>query len=92
MRDFLCALPRNDPSREARNGRVLGRKLTFDRERESGKFHAGRARFLWRTRNGTGSAGKTGKEERVRVVGTGVSSVTGRSGERSWAGGMITND
>ena len=42
--------------------------------------------------NGAGSAGKTVTEERVRVAGTGVSSVTGRSGERSWAGGMLTND
>ena len=48
--------------------------------------------FSWRKRNGAGSAGKTGTEERVRVAGTGVSSVTGRSGERSWAGGMLTND
>ena len=37
-------------------------------------------------------AGKTVTEERVRVAGTGVSSVTGKSGERSWAGGMFTND
>ena len=29
--------------------------------------------------NGAGSAGGTGTEERVRVAGTGVSSVTGRS-------------
>ena len=42
--------------------------------------------------NGAGSTGKTVTEERVRVVGTGVSSVTGRSGERSGAGGMFTND
>ena len=39
-----------------------------------------------------GSAVRTGTEERVRVVGTGVSSVVGRSGERSRAGGMFTND
>ena len=37
-------------------------------------------------------AGKMFTEERVRVAGTGVSSVTGRSSERSWAGGMFTND
>ena len=43
-------------------------------------------------RNGAGSAGKTGTEERVRVAGTGVSSVTGLSSERSGAGGMFTND
>ena len=35
---------------------------------------------------------KTVTEERVRVAGTGVSSVTGRSGERSWAGRMFTNN
>ena len=39
-----------------------------------------------------GSAGRTGTEERVWVAGTGVYSVTGRSGERSGAGGMFTND
>ena len=42
--------------------------------------------------NGAGSEGETGTEERVRVAGTGVSSVMGRNGERSWAGGMFTND
>ena len=42
--------------------------------------------------NGAGSERKTVTEERVRVAGTGVSSVTGRSGERSWAGGMFTNN
>ena len=42
--------------------------------------------------NGAGSAGRTVSEERVLVEGTGVSSVTGRSGERRWAGGMFTND
>ena len=42
--------------------------------------------------NGAGLAGKTVTEERVRVAGNGVSSVTGRSGERSWEGGMFTND
>ena len=36
--------------------------------------------------------GKTVTEERVRVAGTGVSSVTGRSGEQIWAGGVFTND
>ena len=56
-------------------------------------FHAGRARFfLWRKRNGAGLAGRTVTEERVRVAGTGVSSVTGRSSERSRAGGMFNND
>ena len=38
------------------------------------------------------SAGRTVAEERVRVAGTGVSSGTGRSGERIWAGGMFTKD
>ena len=42
--------------------------------------------------NGAGSAGGMGTEERVRVVGTGVYSVAGRSGERIGAGGMFTND
>ena len=56
-------------------------------------FHAGRARFLVeKEKNGAGSSGRTGMEERVRVAGTGVSSVTGRSNERSGAGGMFTND
>ena len=41
---------------------------------------------------GEGSAGRTVAAERVRVAGTGVSSGTGRSGERSWAGRMFTND
>ena len=41
---------------------------------------------------GAGSDGRTGTEERVRVVGNGVSSVVGRSGERNRAGGMFTND
>ena len=48
---------------------------------ESAVFHG--------KRNGAGSAGKTVTEEKVRVAGTGVSSVTGRSGEQSWAGGMF---
>ena len=55
-------------------------------------FHAGRARFLVEKENGAGSAGRTVTKERFRVAGTGVSSVTGRSRERSWAGGMFTND
>ena len=56
-------------------------------------FHAGRVRFFCGEReNRAGLAGRTGTEERVRVAGTGVSSVTGRSGERSGAGGMFTND
>ena len=41
--------------------------------------------------NGAGLAGGTGTEERVRVVGTGVSSVAWQSGERSGVGGMFTN-
>ena len=47
-------------------------------------------RFL--EKNRAGSTGRTVAEERVRVAGTGVSSGTGRSGERSWAGGIFTND
>ena len=49
-------------------------------------------RFLEGKENRAGSAGRTVAEERVRVTGTGVSYLTGRSGERSWAGGMFTND
>ena len=30
--------------------------------------------------------------DRVRVAGNGVSYVMGQSGERSWAGGMFTNE
>ena len=56
------------------------------------RLHAGRARFFVEKENGAGSAGKTVTEERVQVAGTGVSSVTGRSGERSWAGGMLPNN
>ena len=56
------------------------------------KFHAGRARFFCGEReNGAGSTRRTGTEERVRVAGTRVSSVTGRSNEQSGAGGMFTN-
>ena len=43
-------------------------------------------------KNRVGLAGRTVTEERVQVAGTGVSSGTGRSGERSWADGMFTND
>ena len=46
-------------------------------------FTLGEHGFLCRRRNGAGSAGKTVTEERVWVAGTVVSSVTGRSGERS---------
>ena len=49
-------------------------------------------RFIEEKENRTGLAGRTVAEERVQVAGTGVSSGTGRSGERSWAGGMFTND
>ena len=55
-------------------------------------FTLGEPVLFWRKRNGAGLAGKTGTEERVRVVGTWVSSVVGRSGERSRAGGMFSND
>ena len=48
--------------------------------------------FLAEEENRAGSAGRTVTEERVRVAGTGVSSGTGCSGERSWAGGMFTNN
>ena len=55
-------------------------------------FTLGERGFFRRKRNGAGLAGRTGTEDRVQVAGTGVSSVTGRSGERSGAGGMFTND
>ena len=48
--------------------------------------------FLTEKENRAGLAGRMVADERVRVAGTGVSSGTGRSGERSWAGGMFTND
>ena len=51
---------------------------------ESAVFHRKRKRGRF--------GGKTVTEERAWVAGTGVSSVTGRRGERSWAGGMFTND
>ena len=56
-------------------------------------LHARRARcFCGEIKTGQVWREKKGTEERVRVAGTGVSSVTGRSGERSGAGGMFTND
>ena len=48
--------------------------------------------FLAEKENRAGSAGRTVAEERVCVAGTGVSSGTGRSGERSLAGEMFSND
>ena len=59
VKDLLCVLPRNDPSREARNGKVLGRTPTFDLDQGSGNFLAGRARFFVEKENGAGSAGRT---------------------------------
>ena len=91
MRD-LCALPRNDPSREARNVKVLGGRRLLIGDRCFGDNTLGERGFSAEKENGAGSAGKTVTEERVWVAGTGVSSVTGWSGERSWAGGMFTND
>ena len=65
----------------------------LDRDRGSGNFSRWEsAVFIVESENGAGSAGGTGTEERVRVAGTGVSSVAGRRGERSRAGGMFTND
>ena len=69
-----------------------GRTPTFDRDRKYGDYTLGERGVFVEKENGAGSAGKTVTEERVRVAGTGVSSVTGRSSERSWAGGMFTND
>ena len=48
--------------------------------------------FLTEEENRAGLAGRTVAEDRVRVAGTGVSSGTGRSVERSLVGGMFTND
>ena len=48
--------------------------------------------FITVKKNRAGSASRTIAKERVQVAGTGVSSGTGLSGERSWAGGMFTND
>ena len=73
-------------------GRFWNRHRLLIGIEEVENFHAGRARFFVKKENGAGSAGRTVTEERVRVAGTRVSSVTGRSGERSWAGGMFTND
>ena len=46
----------------------------------------------YKEKNRAGLAGKRSWKERFRVAGTRVSSGTGRSGERSWEGGMFTND
>ena len=92
LRDLLCALPLNDPLREARNGKVLGRTPTFDRDQRCGNVQAERARFFVDKENGAGSAGRTVTKERVRVAGIRVSFVKGRRNERSGVGGMFTND
>ena len=69
-----------------------GHRLLYQ-DRGSGKFSRWEsAVFSVERENGAGLAGGTGTEERVRVAVTGVFSVTGRSGERSGAGGMFTND
>ena len=74
-------------------GRFRDGHRLFDQDRGSGKFSRWkRAVFSVERENGAGSSGRTGTKERVRVAGTGVSSVTGQSGERSGAGGMFTND
>ena len=49
-------------------------------------------RFLKEKEKREGLAGRMVAEERVWVAGTGVSSGTGRSGERIWAGGMFTKN
>ena len=65
----------------------------LDQDRGSGNFSRWEsAVFSGERENGAGLAGRTGTEKRVRVAGTGVSSVAGRSGERSRAGGVFTND
>ena len=55
-------------------------------------YTLGERGFLWRKKTGQVRRERTVTEERVRVAGTGISSVTGQSGDRSWAGGMFTNN
>ena len=88
----LCVLPWNDPSMEARNGKVLGRRRLLIRIEDVEITCWESAVFFVKKENGAGLAVKKVTEERVWVAGDGVSSVTGRGGERSWAGGMFTND
>ena len=73
VRELLCALPRNDLSREARNGKVLvGHRLLIGIE-EVKKFHAGRAQFLVE-RKKTGQVRREGRARRreygLRVPGS----------------------
>ena len=94
MRDF-CALPWDDPSREASNG-WIGADANFCpavvvSELTHWEISLGYI-FLPEKENRAGSAGRTVAEERVRVAGTGVYSGTGRSDERNWADGMFNND
>ena len=88
----MCSLPRNNPSREARNGKVLGGRRLLIGFKYVEITHWESAVFFVEKENGAGLVGKTVTAERVRVAGTGVSSVAGRSGERSGVGGMFTND
>ena len=88
----MFGLPRNDLSREARNEKVLGGCRLFDRDQRCGDYTLGERGVFVEKENGEGLAGKTVTEEIVRVAVTGVSSVTGRSGERSGAGRMFTNN
>ena len=73
VRDLLCALPRNYPSREARNGKVLGRTPTFDRDRGSGKFSRWESAFFCGERE-TGQVRRERRaprrESRLRVPGS----------------------
>ena len=74
-------------------GRYWDGHRLLDRDQGSGNvLRWESAVFSVERENGAGLVGGTGTEERVQVAGTGVSSVTGRSGERSGAGGMFTND
>ena len=74
-------------------GRYWGGHQLLDRDQGSGNvLRWESAVFSVERENGAGFVGGTGTEERVQVAGTGVSSVTGWSGERSGAGGMFTND
>ena len=74
-------------------GRYWDGHRLLDWDRGSGKFSRWESVvFNVEIENGAGSAGGRGTEERVWVVGTGVSSVACRSVERSGAGGMFTND
>ena len=94
MRD-LCALPRNDPLREASNGWIEADAAFCSAVAVSELTRwesAVGCIFLAEKENRAVLEGRTVAEERFRDSGTGFPSGTGRSGEQSWAGRMFTND